>query len=831
MDSSNYDKVDNVNIKISMDIIEHFSKNLYRTSNKALEELVTNGYDAIANNVYIYLPGEYVTDKVMVWDDGNSMDITGLKSLWHIAASPKASTERVVRTRGGDRRQVIGKFGIGKLASYTLGSEISHLCKKDNKYHLISINYDDLQNDLPSEKKSDEKEKSEGYQQSIFELKEHEALAFLKNVFNENIEFNEEMFDKESWTCAIIDKLKPNLKLSRGTIRNVLARSMPLKPDFNVYFENIKLESKLLVENSLLNIEFSDPEFKKRILSSWKVYAEKNLVEDEIIFSEDNSEITFPNLGLTRGSIRVSHISLLGGTNEKIDRLYGFFVYVKDRLINPEDDRMYLKDPSFSTFYRSQFIMHCDGLDNVLLADRERISNGDVLEEFKILQKTCYQYAASIWNAQTKLVEEARSFKTRLPVHRKELFADPISYLWSKEMRQREDYSGKLDFDLEDPNVELRDLGTTDNISKFDFEGNKPTLVVNDEHPFFRKLKGICRNNKVGKQMLQEFENTIAMESMFGGYLSYLEIDSASIDTILHWRDSMYRQLAIGDNNSIEGAVEEMKRLSFSGDRGFEEAVSNVLNLIGFKSKVMGFAGNPDILAEAYLGKDTYRLTFETKGSGKGISNAVACVAAAPSHAKKVEAEHAVIIARKFNGFEKKDYPAILEECGTINRAEQELVNSPDIHKGNIAKFIKEKSEHPTVSIMTVDNLAALAYAVYQYRYDLNSLKSIFTTLENPDDKELRINKLEAPEKGFDMKNLIEFIYQHQYKRENRPFARINEIYDDHYADGDNGVVNLDEFEHKIEALLYLAFPYVNKNDDTIVITSTPDVVVSHLIN
>ena len=44
-----------IELKISIDIIEHFSKNLYRSSTKAIEELVTNGYDAFAKKVHIFL--------------------------------------------------------------------------------------------------------------------------------------------------------------------------------------------------------------------------------------------------------------------------------------------------------------------------------------------------------------------------------------------------------------------------------------------------------------------------------------------------------------------------------------------------------------------------------------------------------------------------------------------------------------------------------------------------------------------------------------------------------------------------------------------------------
>lgn len=828
---SQFNSVDEIQIKISMDIIEHFSKNLYRTSTKALEELVTNGYDAIANNVHIYLPGEYVKNRVVVWDDGDSMDIQGLKSLWHIAASPKAKTNREVKTRAGGKRDVIGKFGIGKLASYSLGSEISHLCKKNKEYYLISINYDELQRDLPSEKSEINTKSNHGYKQKIYQLSESEASTYTKNLFVTDEMFNSEMFNKDSWTIAIIDSLKTDVKIQQGIIKRVLSRSMPLKPDFAIYINEQAIESLLLVQNAILDINFNDSEFQKKLKNNWAIYLNTTDEEEELTFKKDSSAVIFPNLGLTTGSIRLSSSTLRDGAAAKIDRLYGFFIYVKERLINPEDDLLFLNDPSFATFYRSQFIIHCNGLDDVLLADRERFSNSKEIEEFKILQKSCYQCAVAKWTSEVKKTEESRQFKNRLPIHRKELFADPISFLWSKEMKSRQHIAGQLEFNLEDPTVEIIGLGFNEDVSKFRFEGNKPKLIVNQEHPFFDKQKNTVRNNRVGKQILGELENLLAMESMFEGYLRYLELDEPFINSIVNWRKSMYRQLAIGTNKTIDGAIEEMKSLSYSGNRDFEEAVCNVLNMIGFKARVEGNAGNPDIVAEAYLGEDTYRLIFETKGSKHAVTNPKAAVAAAPSHAKMVQAEHAVIIAREFTGFSKSVYPALLKECDSINRLEHHSTTSNDLRSGNISKYIKEKSLHPTVSIMTVENLASLALATYQYRYDLSTIKSIFTELEHPNSKSDRINKLKAPENGFDFMYLLEKIYEYQYKIAHRPFARISEIYDHFYATGERGVESQDEFDLKISALTYFAYPFVNRTEDEIILTSKPDIVLTHITN
>src|SRR5436853_7196364 len=75
--------VDRVELAIDYAIIEHCSKHLYGSPNKAVEELVANSFDAFAYKAYVYIPGGgQVEQRVVVWDDGDSMDVEALKKLW-----------------------------------------------------------------------------------------------------------------------------------------------------------------------------------------------------------------------------------------------------------------------------------------------------------------------------------------------------------------------------------------------------------------------------------------------------------------------------------------------------------------------------------------------------------------------------------------------------------------------------------------------------------------------------------------------------------------------------------------------------------------------------
>lgn len=123
-------KVSEVRLKIDYEIIQHFSQHLYGSPNKAIEELVSNSFDAAAQEVRVYIPNTQTNNSVIVWDDGDSMDVKGIHNLWWIARSPKREENREVEVKNNGasyKRKVIGKFGIGKLASYAIGDKITHL--------------------------------------------------------------------------------------------------------------------------------------------------------------------------------------------------------------------------------------------------------------------------------------------------------------------------------------------------------------------------------------------------------------------------------------------------------------------------------------------------------------------------------------------------------------------------------------------------------------------------------------------------------------------------------------------------------------------------------
>jgi hypothetical protein len=131
-------ETDSIDVRLSYRIVRLFSEGLYASPNKAIEELVANSFDAGARRVAVLLSSDFHNQgaTIAVLDDGEGMDGVGLKQHWLIGKSDKRAISNLPMAR-----QQIGKFGIGKLASYVLANRLTHITKKGGKYYSTSMNF------------------------------------------------------------------------------------------------------------------------------------------------------------------------------------------------------------------------------------------------------------------------------------------------------------------------------------------------------------------------------------------------------------------------------------------------------------------------------------------------------------------------------------------------------------------------------------------------------------------------------------------------------------------------------------------------------------------
>ena len=726
------DVVDQVVLQVDYQIIEHFSEHLYDSPNKAVEELVANGFDAFATEVQVFTPGPHTSQRVLVLDNGHSMDIEGLKKLWWIAKSPKTAQRNA--TLEGKERKLIGKFGIGKLASYSVGNVISHLCRHGPQFYLVCVDYQQIH--VPQDG---------DITAPVVRLTADKAEDLVSSLFTTQPASAEQIFQTDSWTLAIIEDLKIQ-DLRPGRLTWVLGNGMPLRPDFSIRVNGQLVESKLAKE-AVVEWDFGAEQVVESIKSRWDdlsraddgtAHESVSAASEPIRFgtqagldpSEPKAEtpyISLPTIGKVWGYIRLFDDTLLKYRSADSGRSHGFFLMVRGRLTNPEDEKLYIPDPSFQTFFRSQFIIHADGLDDALLADRQHLRVSTGVRELEILQRALMGLARATIAARDEVSEDEGNPMSSLPIRSRTYYRGPLNALALRAPTEH-----VADFDPLHVALERRPLGEDNAISVVNFLDK--ALQVNSSHPYYVALEQRAGQSKAGREFLRTVDLFAVAERLLEGHLLEIGFEYDEVSAVMEWRDGLFRGLVKSYEEAPE-VLREMRRLSFPGGRAFELAVAKVFEDMGFVARHAGAPNQEDVLVMATVGPESYAFVVETKGSQGPISNDAAEVSAAARHRDSAGAQKAVIVAREFMGLDGLgDQSAVYQECASTGG----------------------------VALLTVDVMERVHGAVTRFSYPLASIQDIVIALEAPEQKLAKVQALEKPETGFDFGALFDQIWERQ---------------------------------------------------------------------
>lgn len=798
--------IQDVAINIDYAIVKHFSEHLYSSPNKAIEELVSNGFDALADRVYVYVPGNHVVDKVVVWDDGLSMDSAGLEAMWQIARSPKEDLgEGRLVSGNGRERAVIGKFGIGKLASYAVGHRITHLCRTPSGQHLtVSVDYRQFTGS--DEELGDGLDRGETSSTTIRELTGGEVEKIIAELLPHG-EATDYMLARPHWTMAVIEDLRSTKPLYPGRLTWVLGNGMPLRPDFRVWVEDVEVHPKLATDAST-TWTLGDGAVRAAVETAWKDALAAGRVEGELNFSPEplsaegyqarepgatDPAIVFPVLGRVTATVRLFADTLTSRREE--GRSHGFFLMVRGRLVNADDDKLLLHDPSFGTFYRSQFAIRADGLDAELLADRESLRRDtSMTRELQVLQTALYRAARATIDSQDEVKLQQARAESRLPVRSRELFRDPMAALFARaEVRP-------TSADLDEPVIDRLALGEQRSLSEI--ENSTGHLQVNSAHPFYRVVEEQAGGGKKGAAVMRAFDLFAVSERLTEGFLHGRGFAEEKIADLLDWRDKLFRSLALAYGRNADDAILELRASSYAGDKRFEDAIADLFRLIGFSATRDGASGQKDITVVAPVGPGHRVFIVEAKGSAGKVENVPAAVASAAAHRDKVPgAVHALIVAREFAGFDKKDEPAVLEECRAT--------------KG--------------VSLVTVEALVNVYEALAKYAYSLDTIMDALFVLESPTEKLARIAELEKPLHDFNFREVLEAIWDGQSGDAIEDLVPIRSLWQSNVSWRRS--MDIERFRNKLVALSEFAgrLMVLDLIDQTVHITQHPDIVVEHV--
>jgi hypothetical protein len=416
-----------ISVEISTRFLQHFSEQLYSSPQKAFEELISNGWDAGADRVDVRISPDLKTNPkatMVVLDNGTSMNEEGLRQLWHIAFSPKSTKP----TEYG--RSIIGKFGIGKLATYVLANKLTYICKaKDGQIRRVTMDYAEI--DLKVGNPASGDKLIRDVKLEVFDVDENEVelalksvyggteiLAIIKNtsataapVFDDEYGAMKQTLKRDesgTWTLVVLSDLKDTGKeLKLGVLKRMLAAALPFGSEMAITINDAQLASPQLdtpkieewtvgPELKIDSLDLEAPEEDAPQAAKPKTPAEKIELKAS---AKPVPHIDIPGIGMVTGRVSLFTDPITGGKSEQRGASNGYHINVLGRLINQDSPSFGENSLNHAAWSRFRMTIRADGLSKFLTTDRERFKDAPEVRVFKEFLHRAFNKARSAYDS------------------------------------------------------------------------------------------------------------------------------------------------------------------------------------------------------------------------------------------------------------------------------------------------------------------------------------------------------------------------------------------------------------------------------------------------
>ena len=758
------DKTGSIPVEISLQIIGLFSEGLYSSPNKAVEELVSNAFDADATKVHVSVDADLASpdSTIAVIDNGSGMDGDGLRIHWVVGDSIK----RAARTTGKGRK-TIGKFGIGKLAAYVLGNRLTHVSKIGGKYYSTTMDFSRIPQ-TASVAPASGGAAAPPVELALRELSLADAKRALKKWMTTDGGRKElKLFGRgaaKSWTIAIISDLKPMATdLSSNRLRWILSTAMPMRDDFKLFLNDQPVKSSKESRTRIGRWEIG------RQLTDLPKPAPDDLEAsvDERYTARDYRHwiLTDAILGPMTGYLEIFEEPIDAGKSADLGRSNGFFVYVNGRLINPDDagfgiDRNLLRHGTFSRF---RVVINIDRLDDELRSSRETLRDGPRLNRSREVLRGLFNFARGELESHVGDVASERATAQRVADSPKSLTVRPVVQLlldaWSSSTPTRhlsqpsaEKFASvdalreAVEERIEETggliaSVRLQALGPFEPIARLSpLDGH---LTLNLEHPFvahFADEYDTVRRN-LPLELLATAEVLLEAELFDAG------VDRDIAAAVMTERDELLRHLARTSGAQSSHTVANRLLASVDRPNDLEVAVVDAFRQLGMEAVPIGGKDEPDGLAEAHLAADSdgparYRVTLEAKSKekpGAKVANKDVRISTVARHRANHRCDHAIVIGQAF-ATGKADDAAVIQEID----------------------LDRENNTGKTVTLMTVEDLARLVRLAPVKRLNLVELRALFEA-RSPAEASAWVDEIDARTvDGSPAKQILEAVWELQ---------------------------------------------------------------------
>lgn len=648
------DKADELNVRLSTQLIHLLSDQLYSSPLKAIEELVVNSYDADAKECRVAISSDSVGEEdaafIAVFDDGIGMNIAGLHDLWHIGASRKLTDGESPSLH----RKLIGKFGIGKLATYAIANQITYISRQAEEIFYVTCDYRRFKS-APEGGTPEAVQLVVNRVKSLTDLRDEAMFARVcKSLGVSPKDLTNGKY--ATWTICLLETLKPKAAdLKIGRLEWVISTALPLKTDFKVYVNSAEILSSK--EKIKAVVSFAPGHLSAaRIKDLNDKWGMDWRAEEEILVSSE-----FP-AGIS-GTVLVAERSLLAGKSADLGRSHGFFVRVRDRLLN-ESDPLFGKNPlSHATFNYFRADLNIDDLNDEVTASREMIEAG---RKRKIVE----DLLAQIFNeARSRQIDAERAEQDkedrkrdgersyvapRLVEHpiAGVLATDPVNpgsdadnqwfYIQEQDQALLTQTIEKLYQPRSGYRYEYVSLGRSARMVRLDPATS--TFTLNDDHPLVRA------NQSDGKARIL-LEHLATAEVMLEVYMRDADIPPAILGEILERRNTLLSSLAMDQVYSLKEIADNL-RGSSDDQYNLEVNIVAAARALGLNAKHISGAGEPDGLARFNnFSKGERKITLEAKSSKDVPQLPHFDFATLNRHAVDYEAEGCMLVAPAYPGF------------------------------------------------------------------------------------------------------------------------------------------------------------------------------------
>lgn len=733
--------VRDVEVLVSYEVVKLFSEQLYTTPVKAIEELVVNSWDAAATVCSVLVDVNGDNPVIAVLDDGSGMTVDELENLWHIGVSGKSKAKA--------SRKLIGKFGIGKLASYSVARRATYVSKSAAGVNAVAIDFEDFAN---ATNKAGVASPVTLKIRSIDSVKALSAQLSTKG-FDRVLEFAEpdpsdpeskeatrtiDLESLNSWTLVILEDLKPKAaQLATGRLRWVLATAMPLASDFVLNLNSALVRSAKSQIPRIAQFAIQDIDQKRLDDLNKKYDTDWHKATGGVVSTK------FP--AGVQGTAYVAERSLYteGGKSEDLGRSHGFFVRVHDRLINETDPLFGATPLSYSTWNFFAAEVHADDLNPFITAARDDVEQSDMKAQLRALLVAVFYQARDLAEAarDAKLKKERVNKEGQLDYVSTSLVEKPLADAIAETaealvMVSPDGNATEGTQDSIDPRWRyLEPVGTLDEAQilveqlyankrtekRYTFRYTQrgrssplaslnaatATFSINEDHDFAIEFGDDSKSRRA-------LEAISVAEVMLEVYLNQTRMPETTIQQLLDIRDTLLRSLARDHGLSLASLAQEL-RDSAADDVALEIALVGALRALGFSAKHIGGPGTPDGVANYLIhGTGTRSFTAEAKSSAKQPELSQLDFAGLRSHLESEGADGCLLVAPAYPGGIDTDSEVSKRarqqrvSCWTIDQLARVVAQAEDRHinASQLQEIVLESFDPASVT-QAVDELLA----------------------------------------------------------------------------------------------------------------------------